>query len=169
MNRLLILSDQLLIRSDETTKSVRPCFASAPSSTGTRPAADRPDTARHIGGGLQALRPSELPLRRWTRTWSQALSVHQPAGRTTATGLRAQRRACASHPIDRQLSQTARDAQRGLLNQRRTPAAARGPRINHDGPGHRRPRLHQGGRHPGRHDCVFPCCRHPAVQSGGEL
>jgi hypothetical protein len=168
MNRLLIRSDRSLIRSDEAAESFHNGLAQTPPPTGARLAADRTGAAWHIGRDLQALRSPELPLRRRTGTWPEAISVYQPTRRATATGLRAQRRACAGRPVDRQLSQIARDAQRGLRDQHGTPAASRGSRINRDGPGPRRPRLHQGGRHPGRHGCVFSCRRHPAVRSGGD-
>jgi hypothetical protein len=167
MNRLLIRSDRSLIRSDETNKSNRSCLAQTSSPTGGRLAAARTGAARHLGRDLQALRSSELPLRRWTGTWPEALSVHQPVGRPTATRLRAQRRAYAGRRVDRQLPQIARDDQRGLRDQCRTPAAPRGSRIDRDGPGPRRPRLHPGGRHSGRHGCVLSCRRRPAVRSGG--
>jgi hypothetical protein len=168
MNRLLIRSDRSLIRSDEAAKSFYTRLAQTSPPTGARLATDRTADARHIGRDLQALRSSQLPLRRRTGTWSEALSVHQPTRRATAAGLRAQRRACAGRPVDRQLPQNARDAQRGLRDQYRAPAAPRGSRINRDGPGPRRPRLHQGGRHPSRHGCVLSCRRHPAVRSGGD-
>ena len=168
MNWLLIRSDRLVIRSDELTEPFRTCPAQTPSPTGARLAADRTGAARHLGRDLQALRSFELPLRRRTGTRPEAISIHQPARRATATGLRAQRYACAGRPVDRQLPQIARDAQRGLRDQRRTPAATRGSRVERHGPSPRRPRLHQGGRHPGRHGCIISCCRHPAVRSGGD-
>jgi len=167
MSRLLIRSDRLVIRSDELTEPFRTCPAQTPSPTGARRAADRTGAARHLGRDLQALRSFELPLRRWTGTRPEAISIHQPARRATATGLRAQRYACAGRPFDRQLPQIARDAQRGLRDQRRTPAATRGSWVERHGPSPRRPRLHQGGRHPRRHGCVLSCRRRPAVQSGG--
>ena len=167
MNRLLIRSDRLVIRSDELPESFRTCLAQTPSPTGARLAADRTGAARHIGRDLQALRSTELPLRRRTGTRPEAISVHQPARRATATGLRAQRHSCAGRPIDRQFPQAARNARRDLRDQYRTPAATRGSGVDRHGPGPRRPRLRQGGRHPRRHGCVLSCRRRPAVRSGG--
>ena len=168
MNPILIQSDRHVNRSDGHPQPFRTCPAQTPSPTGARLAADRTGAARHVGRDLQALRSIELPLRRRTGTRPEAISVHQPARRATAAGLRAQRYACAGRPVDRQLPQIARDAQRGLRDQRRTPAATRGSRVERHGPSPRRPRLHQGGRHPGRHGCIISCCRHPAVRSGGD-
>jgi hypothetical protein len=166
MNRLLIRSDRLMIRSDEVPELFRTCLAQTPSPTGARLATNRTGTARHIGRDLQALWSTELPLRRRTGTWPEAISVHQPAWRSTATGLCAQRCSCAGCPIDRQLPQAARNARRDLRDQYGTPAATRRSGIDRDGPGPRRPRLRQGGRHPRRHGCVLSCRRRPAVRSG---
>jgi hypothetical protein len=167
MNQALIRSDRFLIRSDEPTDTLRSCLAQTPPPIGEQLAADRTSAAWHIGRELQALWSPKLSLCRWTRTWSEALSVHQPAWWATTTGLRTQRRACAGRRVNRQLPQDARDAQRDLRDQRRTPAATRRSRVDRDGPSTRRPRLRQGGRHPRRHDCILSCCGRPAVRSGG--
>src|SRR5271154_4244360 len=129
MNQALIRSDRSLIRSDEPTDTLRSCLAQTPPPIGEQLAADRTSAAWHIGRELQALWSPKLSLCRWTRTWSEALSVHQPAWWSTTTGLRTQRRACAGRRVNRQLPQDARDAQRDLRDQRRTPAATRGSRV----------------------------------------
>jgi hypothetical protein len=54
-----------------------------------------------------------------------------------------------------------------LCDQHGTLATTRGAWINRHGPGTRRFRLRQGGRHPRRHGCVLSCRRRPAAQSGG--
>ena len=167
MNRLLILSDRLVIRSDEPPESFRACLAQTPPSAAARLAANRTRPARHIGRDLQALRAAELPLRRWTRTWPEAVFVHQPARRAAAKGLCTKPRPCAGRSIDRRLPQAARAAQRDLRNQRGTSATPRGAWLNRHGPGTRRLRFSQGGRHPRRHGCFLSCRRRPAVQSGG--
>lgn len=167
MNRLLIRSDRLVIRSDELPGSFRTCPAQTPPPACARLAADRTRPARHIGRDLQALRAAELPLRHWTRAWPEAVFIHQPARRAATKGLRAERRPCAGRSIDRRLPQVARDAQRDLRDQRGTFATARGSEVDRHGPGTRRLRLRQGGRHPRRHGCVLSCRRRPAVQSGG--
>jgi hypothetical protein len=167
MNRFLIRSDRLVIRSDEPPESFRTCPAQTPPSAGAQLAADRTRPARHIGRDLQALRAVELPLRRWTKAWPEAVFVHQPARRAAAKGLRAERHSCAGCSIDRRLPQAARDAQRDLCNQYGTSATTPGPEVDRHGSGTRRLRLRQGGRHPRRHGCVLSCRRRPAVQSGG--
>src|SRR4249919_2053138 len=118
MNRLLIRSDRLVIRSDGYPGSFRTGLAQTPSPTCARLAADRTGAARHIGRDLQALRSTELPLRRRTGTRPAAISVHQPARRATATGLRAQRfEACSGTSLTlrpvRLLSRLKRPLSRG--------------------------------------------------------
>jgi hypothetical protein len=167
MNQPLIRSDRSLIRSDEPTNTFHSCLAQTPQAPGEQLATDRTDAAWHIGRDLQALWAPKLPLCRWTRAWSEALSVHQPAWWATATGLRTQRRACAGLRVNRQLPQDARDAQRDLRDQRRAPAATRGVGVDRDGPSTRHHRLRQGRRHHRRHDCILSRCRRPAVRSGG--
>jgi len=54
--------------------------------------ADRTGHARDPERDLQALRPSQLPLRRRPRPWAQALSLRQPIRRTAPQRLCAQRR-----------------------------------------------------------------------------
>jgi len=167
MNQPLIRSDRSVIRSDESTNTFRSCLAQTTPSLGEQFSADRTGAARHIGRDLQALRTPKLPLCRWTRTWSEALSVHQPAWWATATGLRTQWSACAGRRVNRQLPQDAQDDQRDLRDQRGTPAATRGVGVDRDGPSTRYHRLRQGGRHHRRHDCILSRCRRPAVRSGG--
>jgi hypothetical protein len=96
MNQPLIRSEGSLIRSDnpdEPQESFCTGLTQPPPPIGEQPAADRTSAARDFSRGLQALRPPKLPLCRWTRTWSEALSVDQPAWWATTTGLRTQRRA----------------------------------------------------------------------------
>ena len=87
MNRRLIRSDKFVILSDDDPEPFRICLAQTPSPTCARFATDRTGAARHIGRDLQALRSTELPLRRRTGTRPEAVSVHQPARRATATRL----------------------------------------------------------------------------------
>lgn len=169
MNLILIHSDRRVIRSDEHPGSFLPRAAQTSPSHCARLAADRTRSARHIGRNLQALRAAKLPLRRRTRTWAQAISVHQSArdGRPAAQRLCAKRRPRAGRPFDWQFPRAARCARRDLCDQHGTPATTRGAWINRHGPGTRRFRLCQGGRHPRRHGYVLSCRRRPAVQSGG--
>jgi hypothetical protein len=169
MNPILIHSDRHVIRSDGHPQSFFPCAAQTSPPNRARLAADRTGSAWNIGRNIQALRPAELPLRRWTRTRAQTISVHQPArnGRPAAQRLCAKRHPRTARPFDRQFPGSARCARRDLCDQHGTPATARGAWINRHGPGARRFRLHQGRRHHRRHGYVLPCRRRLAVQSGG--
>ena len=169
MNPILIHSDRNVIRSDGHPETFFPRAAQTSSPDRARLAADRTGSAWNIGRNIQALRPTELPLRRRTWTRAQTIPVHQPAwnGRPAAQRLCAKRHPRAGRPFDRQFPRRARCARRDLCDQHGTPATARGAWINRHGPGARRFRLRQGGRHPRRHGCVLSCRRGPAVQSGG--
>jgi hypothetical protein len=167
MNRLLILSDRYLIRSDETAETLRRCLAQTPSPIGARIAADGAGAARHVGRNLQALRSVKLSLCGRTRAWSQAISLHQSAWWTTATRLRAKQCASASRRIDRQSPQDTRDDQRDLRDQCRTPAPTRGPRVDRDGSGVRQPQRHRSGRYRRGYDCILSRRRRPVVRRGG--
>lgn len=169
MNPILIHSDRHVIRSDGHSESFFPRAAQTSPPNRARLAADRTGSAWNIGRNIQALRPAELPLRRRTWTRAQTISVHQPAwnGRPAAKRLCAKRHPRTGRAIDRQFPRLAHCARRDLCDQHGTPATARGAWINRHGPGARRFRLRQGGRHPCRHGCVLSCRRRPAVQSGG--
>lgn len=169
MNLILIHSDGRVIRSDENPGSFLPHASQTSPPHCARLAADRTRAARHIGRNIQALRSAELPLRRRTRTWTQAISVRQSArdGWPAAQRLCAKRHPQAGRPFDRQFPRPARCARRDLCDQHGTLATTRGAWINRHGPGACRFRLCQGGRHPRRHGCVLSCRQRPAVQSGG--
>jgi hypothetical protein len=167
MTRLLIRSDRLVIRSDEHPRSFLTCLTQTPSPARARLAADRICRAWDIGRDLQALWSTELPLRRWAGTRTEAIFVRQPTWRASSQRLRAQRYSFARCQIDPQLPQAARIARRDLRDQYRTPATTRGSWIDHHGPGAHCFRFRQGGRHRCRHDCVLSCRRRPAVRSGG--
>ena len=169
MNPILIHWDGHVIRSDGHPETFFRRAAQTSSPDRVRLAADRRGSAWNIGRNIQALRPTELPLRRRTWTRAQTIPVHQPAwnGRPAAPRLCAKRHPRAGCRFDRQFPRRARCARRDLCDQHGTPATARGAWINRHGPGARRFRLRQGGRHPRRHGCVLSCRRRPAVQSGG--
>ena len=169
MNPILIHSDRNVIRSDGHPETFFPRAAQTSSPDRARLAADRTGSAWNIGRNIQALRPAKLPLRRRTWTWAQTISVRQPAwnGRPAAQRLCAKRHPRAGCRFDRQFPRRARCARRDLCDQHGTPATARGAWINRHGPGARRFRLRQGGRHPRRHGCVLSGCRRSAVTSGG--
>ena len=82
MNRLLIRSDDLTIRSDEYPASAINSSAQTPPQAGARLAPDRAGVTRLADRDLQTLRSAELPLRERTGTRSEAISViSQPGGR----------------------------------------------------------------------------------------
>jgi hypothetical protein len=167
MNRLLILSDCLVIRSDEHPESCVNSPAQTSPQTRARSASDRTGAAWLADRDLQALWAAELPLRRRTGAWPETVFVGQPTWWATPQRLCVERRSRAGRPVHRQLPQITRNAQRDLRDQRGTPAATRGSRVDRHGPGTRRPRLRQGGRHSRRHGCVLSCRRRPAVKSRG--
>ena len=166
MNRLLIRSDHLSIRSDGRSGSFAISPTQASSQSGARPATAREGVTRVANRDLQALWPAKLPLRRRTGARTEAVSCDQSAWRTTAPRLCAERRLRAGCSFDRQLPQAARSSQRDLCDQCRASAPARGSRVDRDGPCPRGPRFHQGGRHSRRHGCVLSRCWRLAVRSG---
>src|SRR5580693_2174203 len=119
MNRLLILSDCPVIRSDEHPESFVNSPAQTSPQTRARSASDRTGAAWFADRDLQALWAAELPLRRRTGAWPETVSV--------------ERWARAGRQVHQQLPQITRYAQRDLRDQRRTPAATRGSRVNRHG------------------------------------
>jgi hypothetical protein len=166
MNRLLIRSDHLSIRSDGHSRSFAISSAQASSQFGARPATAREGVTRVANRDLQTLWPAKLPLRRRAGARAEAISCDQSAWRATAPRLCAERRLRAGCPPDRQLPQATRSSQRDLCNQCRASAPARGSRVDRDGPCPRCPRFRQGGRHSRRHGCVLSRCWRLAVRSG---
>lgn len=169
MNPILIHSDRHVIRSDGHPNSFVPHAAQKSPPNRPRLAADRTGAAWNIGRDIQALRPAELPLCRGTWTRAQTISVRQSAwnGRAAAQRLCAKRHPRTGRPFNKQLSRPADCARRDLCDQHGTLATTRGAWISRYGPGARRFRLRQGGRHPRRHGCVLSRRRRPAAQSGG--
>lgn len=166
MNRLLIRSDHLPIRSDGYSKSFAISSPQTSSQSGARPASARKGATRVANRDLQTLWPAKLSLRRRTGAWAKAISCGQSAWRTAAPRLCAERCLRAGCPFDRQLPQATRRSQRDLRDQRRTSAPARGSGVDRDGPSPRCPRFRQGGRHSRRHGCVLSRCWRLAVRSG---
>jgi hypothetical protein len=166
VNRLLILSDHITIRSDEYQGSASNSSAQTPSQLGTRLASDRAAVAWFADRDLQALRPAELPLRQRPGTWSEAISGHQSARRAAPQRLRPERHARTRCQFDRQLQQAARGSQRNLCDQHGTPTPARGSRVDRDGPGPHLLRRRQGGRGSRRHGCLLSCCWRLIIRSG---
>jgi hypothetical protein len=166
MNRLLIRSDHLSIRSDGYPSSFTISSTQASSQSGAWPATAREGVTRVANRDLQALWPAKLPLRRRTGARTEAIPGDQSAWRTTAPRLCAERRLRAGCSFDRQLPQATRSSQRDLCDQCRASAPARGSRVDRDGPCPRCPRFRQGGRHSRRHGCVLSRCWRLAVRSG---
>src|SRR6516164_6443756 len=132
MTLVLNQSDIYLIRSGEHAK----CFVRSPAQTAPPAdpwsAPDRADRAWFTDRDLQALRPTQLSLRRWTWTRPQAISVHNCANRRSpAAWLRAECSLRPSRGVPCQLPQATGDAQRDLRNQCRTsaPSAAGCPAL----------------------------------------
>ena len=167
MNRLLIRSDHLTDRSDCHAGRSSDSAPQTTPQTGARPSPARAAAAWIADGDLQALWAAELPLCQWTGAWSEAIPGHQSAWRATASGLRAERRSRARRPLDRQPPRATRSDQRDLRDQRRTPAPARGSRVDRHGPGPCRLRPGQGRRYSCRHGGVLPRRQRLAAQSGG--
>jgi hypothetical protein len=166
MNRLLIRSDHITIRSDEHQRSARNSSAQTPSQLGARLTSDGAAIAWFADRDLQALRPAELPLRQRPGPWSEAVSGHQSAGKTAAPRLRSERYARAGCQFDRQLQQAARGSQRNLCDQHGTPAPARGSGVDRGEPGPHRRRHRQGGRGSRRYGCLLSCCWRLTIRSG---
>src|ERR1700724_3900355 len=107
MNQVLNLSDTKVVLSDETGYVIRSSSQASPP-TRARPAPYRADRARFVDGDLQALRPAQLPLRRWTWARPQKISLHNRSNRRApAARLRAQCSLRPSRRVPRQLSQAA--------------------------------------------------------------
>lgn len=166
MNRLLIRSDYITIRSDEYQRYARNRSAQTPSQLGARLTSNGATVAWFADRDLQALRPAEMPLRQWPGPWPEAISGHQPAGKTAPPRLRPERHARAGCQFDRQLQQTAPGSQRNLCHQHGTPAPTRGSWVDRGGPGAHRLRHRQGGRGSRRHGCLLSCCWRLTIRSG---
>jgi hypothetical protein len=166
MNRLLIRSDYLSIRSDGYPRPFTIRATQTSPQSGSRSSAAGARATRVTNRDLQALWPAKLPLRRRTGARAEAISCDQSAWRTTAPRLCAERRLRAGCPFDRQLPQATRGSQRDLRDQCRASAPARGSRVDRDGPCPRCPRFRQGGRHSRRHGRVLSRCWRLAVGSG---
>lgn len=162
-----ILSDYLLIRSDEYRKFILIRAAQTAPQTCARPAPAPAGAAGIVDRDLQALRPAELPLRQRAGARAEAISGGQPGERAPTQRLRAQCALSEGCGAARQFSPAARSSQRDLLDQCRAPAPTRGDRIEHHGSGPDRLRLDQGGSHRRRHGGVLPCRRRSTGQCGG--
>lgn len=166
MNRLLIRSDHITIRSDEHQRSARNSSAPTPSQLGARLTSNRAIAAWFADRDLQALRAAEVPLRQRPGPWSEAISGHQSAGKTASPRLRSERDARAGCQFGRQLQQAARGSRRNLRDQHGTPAPARGSRVDRSESGSDRLRHRQGGRGSCRYGCLLSCCWRLPIRSG---
>ena len=167
MTPLQILSDYLLIRSDEYRRFIHLRASQPAPQTCARPAPARAGAARLTDRDLQALRPAELSLRQRAGARAEAISGDQPAERAPTQRLRAQCALPEGCGAARQFSPAARSPQRDLLDQCRAPAPTRGDRIKRHGSGPDRLRPGQGGSHRRRHGGVLPCRRRSTGQCGG--
>ena len=163
MNHLLNQSDIALIRSAKHAK----CFfrnpAQAPPPAHAWLAPTRADCAWVVDRDLQALRPTQLPLCRWTRTWPQTIPIDRRANRRAPTArLYTECHLSSGLRVSWQLPQAPGDAQRDLRDQCRASASPRESRL--DGPGCHRPRVSQGSRHHRQHDRILSRWGRPATQ-----
>jgi hypothetical protein len=146
VNRLLIRSDHISIRSDGYSASVSNRSTQTPSQLGARSAPDRAAVAWFADRDLQALRSAKLPLRQWSGARSEAISRDQSARRAAAQRLRPECHAQACCQFDRQLQRAVRRTLRDLCDQHGTPAPAGGSRVNLDGSSPHHLRCRKGGR-----------------------
>ena len=167
MTRRQILSDYLLIRSDEYHNFNRIRAAQTAQQTCARPAPARAGAAGIADRDLQALRPPELSLRQRAGARTEAISGDQPAEWTSTQRLRTQCALPKGRRTARQFSPTSCGTQRDLLDQCRTPATARGDRIERHGSGPDRLRPGQSRSHRRRYGGVLPRRRRSTVQCGG--
>jgi len=165
MTRVLNLSDLVLIRSVRYDKNFVCGVAQTPPPARACPAGARAHRTRVSDRDLQALRPTELSLRR--RAWPRAQAIFvddRPNRRTSTARLCAERNLSSSRRVSCQLPQATGDAQRDLRNQCRASASPREARL--DGSSCRSFRFCQGGCHRRQHDRILSGCRRPAAQSG---
>lgn len=167
MTRPLILSDRLLKQSDDSQEHFHLRLAQTPPAGGAGHAADRAGDAWDAEPSLQALRSTQLPLCRRSRTRAQVLSFSQSAQRAAPQGLRAQRRRWARRSVHQQLARLTRCARRDLRHQHRASAPPRGAWIDRHESRARPVRLDTGGRHSCRHGHGLSR-RRPAADCGGE-
>jgi hypothetical protein len=157
--------DIRLIRSVEHEKRFQRVLTQTPPAADPGSAPNRAHHTRITHRDLQALWACGLPLRRRPRTRTQAIPVHGRSNRRTPTPrLCAECGLPASRGVSGQLSQTPRDAQRDLRDQRRASASPRKSQL--DGSGHRSTRLCQGGRHHRQYDRILSRCRRSAAECG---
>jgi len=150
MNRPLILSDRLAEASDESRGSFFRRVIQAASPTAPQHAGSRGSLARNAEDFIPSLWPTQLPLRKWPRSWAEALSLHQPAKWSASPVLRTQHRRRTCSAIDRHAKQAARDPRSNLRSQHRAFAATRGSRIDNESLA-RPDRFSQGGCNTGRY------------------
>jgi hypothetical protein len=150
MNQALILSEQLPRVSDGPQGFFYCRIAHASASIGPQHASDRGGHARNTEDFIPSLRPAKLPLRRWSWSWPEALSLDQHADRSSSPTLCSQRGCRACPAVNRHAKRTARYPRPNLRNQYRAFAAARGSRIAHEDLA-RPTRFGPGGRNTGRY------------------
>lgn len=166
MTRILIPSDRLDEQSDESQGFFSTGPARTPSSHRARDSADRTGHARDPERDLQALRPSQLPLRRRPRPWAQALSLRQPIRRTAPQRLCAQRRYGSRRTVDQQSAPASPSSRRDLRDQYRAFAAPRGSWVERHEPRECSVRLDRGGSHYRRHGVGLSRCCAAALSAG---
>ena len=120
-----ILSDQLYAWSDEYTNSTSCCASQTPQRPCASAAAPSIYPARLFNREIQAMRQAGMQMCRWSRAWTQVLSVGELSGNAAADGLRAPGESWAGAGVSRQLPTDARDSGRDLRDQPRVIASSR--------------------------------------------
>lgn len=160
MNFHELLSDQLYMWSvlNDRANLFRPQATSPAIATQAAAAGRRPSG---LGGRtLQALRQSQLQMRRRSRAWTEVLPLGELPGQVAADGLRSPGRLRAGQRARRQLHPGSRDLGGDLRDQPRTAASARAALRCSGEPGtpvahrsHRSGRWRDAaGQHAHRHD-----------------
>ena len=121
-----ILSDQFYTWSDEYTHGTRCCTSQTPQCPCTSVAPTPIHPAWLPDRAIQAMRQARMQMCRWSRAWTQILSVGELSGPAAADGLRAQGDLWAGVGVSRQLSTDPRDSGRDLRDQPRVAASSRG-------------------------------------------
>jgi hypothetical protein len=121
-----ILSDQFYTWSDEYSHGTRCCTSQTPQCPCTSVAPTPIHPAWFPDRAIQAMRQARMQMCRWSRAWTQILSVGELSGPAAADGLRAPGDLWAGVGVSRQLSTDPRDSGRDLRDQPRVAASSRG-------------------------------------------
>jgi hypothetical protein len=125
MNFNELISDQLYMWSVLNVRTHHLCSQATPQAIAAQVAAARRCASGLLGRTLQALRQSQLQVRRRSRPWTEVLPVGELSGPVAADGLRPSSRPRPSERARGQLRSGSRDPGGDLRDQPRTAASAR--------------------------------------------